>query len=799
MISPLKPGLTERIKHTARRIGTFLKSVLVPSEGQFNWAGWAILILTILVILYIDFRYLPLLGIGVFFIFLVFYLGGYSLASLGIDFVISLFWKLPRFFRFIVVAALLLYLDIIPGSTKVSLILAVYLLILASLIGGSLYNLKPDRYARLSRRSKIQSFLILSLGLCMLLLGMYWMFYHGRTLESPKNAAMSVDVLPQPVQSTDLSEAGRLEVHQLFYGSGKDKHRMEYGDSADILTDSVDASGFVSNWNKFHGKMRTWYWGFDEKALPINGRVWYPEGKGPYPLVLIVHGNHNDHEYSDPGYTYLGEHLASRGYILVSVDMNFLNGSWANIFDRLKEENDCRGWLMLKHLEYWRKWATTEDHPLYGKVDTNNIALMGHSRGGEAVAIAAMFNQLPFYPDDATIGFNFGFNIRSVISIAPVDGQYKPAEVGTFFKNVNYFTIHGSFDMDMQSFHGARQYQRIQFTDSTHYYFKSGLYIYRANHGQFNTIWGRNDVGYPGIHLYNRKAILNADEQRKIARFYFTAFLEATLRDKTEYVPFFQDYRTARDWLPETIYLNQFEDSRTDFFCTFDEDLDVSTGTYPHVKISSEYLTVWREELVPLKWGKQDTRGVFLGWNIGETDSIPGKYTMTADTDLPADTTTFLVFALADAKESSQPKKDQNGDKTAVDSLQQETNSNTGNNKPKSRKEKADKEKKEEKDKEPIDFSIVLSDQTGQSAALPLHYFSYLQPQIESAIMKADFLTKESKSEVIFQHFRFPLKVFSEINPALDLMGIRKIQLVFDRSNEGVLVLDNLGFSSSYQ
>ena len=37
----------------------------------------------------------------------------------------------------------------------------------------------------------------------------------------------------------------------------------------------------------------------------------------------------------------------------------------------------------------------------------SRITLMGHSRGGEAVAVAAAFNTLSYYPDDATIKFDF--------------------------------------------------------------------------------------------------------------------------------------------------------------------------------------------------------------------------------------------------------------------------------------------------------------------------------------------------------------------------------------------------------
>lgn len=90
-----------------------------------------------------------------------------------------------------------------------------------------------------------------------------------------------------------------------------------------MITKTVDASDFVEKWSS----VRTRTLGFGPEAMPLNGQVWYPEGKGDFPLVMIVHGNHLMTDYSDPGYEYLGNLLASRGYIVVSVDENFLNGS----------------------------------------------------------------------------------------------------------------------------------------------------------------------------------------------------------------------------------------------------------------------------------------------------------------------------------------------------------------------------------------------------------------------------------------------------------------------------------------
>ena len=257
---------------------------------------------------------------------------------------------------------------------------------------------------------------------------------------------------------------GSYKVVTLSYGSGKDRHRPEYGARADWIARTVDGSKLLDNWDGFSGWLRTRYWGFDASALPLQARVWHPAGDGPFPLALIVHGNHAMEDFSDPGYAYLGELLASRGIILASVDENFLNSSFSagvNLLDDrpgLKKENDARGWLLLEHLAQWRDWNADPAHPFHGRVDMDRVALIGHSRGGEAVGIAAAFNALSRYPDDATLEFDYGFNLRGVIAIAPVDGQYQPREQGTPVDDVNYFTIHGSMDGDVQSFEGVAQY-----------------------------------------------------------------------------------------------------------------------------------------------------------------------------------------------------------------------------------------------------------------------------------------------------------------------------------------------------
>src|SRR5436309_3239080 len=150
----------------------------------------------------------------------------------------------------------------------------------------------------------------------------------------------------QLLDAPNPADRGPYAVKSFYYGSGTDKQRLYFHDSVAIKTKPADASAFVSMQPE-QADDRKNYWGFDTKKFPINGRVWYPDGAGPFPLVLVVHGNHNMKDFSDPGYQYLGEHLASRGFILASVDENFLNGNMRN-------ENDARAWMLLEHLVSWR-------------------------------------------------------------------------------------------------------------------------------------------------------------------------------------------------------------------------------------------------------------------------------------------------------------------------------------------------------------------------------------------------------------------------------------------------------------
>ncbi len=375
-----------------------------------------------------------------------------------------------------------------------------------------------------------------------------------------------------------------------------------------------------------------------------------PRGDGPFPLALIVHGNHRMEDHSDPGYAYLGELLASQRIIMASVDENYINGTWSGDFRG--KEMQLRGWLLLEHLHLWHEWNRTPGHRFEGRIDVEKVALMGHSRSGEAVAIAHAFNQLAHYPDDATVDFDYGFNTRSLVALAQIDRRY-PRRMK--LENVNFLALQGSYDADEPSFHGLRQFRRLTFTDDD-YWFKAGIYIHHANHGQFNSSWGRFDSGFPGRWLLNTGPLISGEDQREIAKVYISAFLLATLRGVDDYLPLFRDPRVASNGLPDDIvYVQQFDDSTFSPVADYEEDIDVTTASRAGAFIETEGLTLWREEeLLGRDKLTQSTNVVVVGWN-----ESGASYAVTLGHDkLELDDSMALSFFLSSSTEKPDDDED---------------------------------------------------------------------------------------------------------------------------------------------
>jgi dienelactone hydrolase len=675
-----------------------------------------------------------------------------------LDLVIRVF---PRLYRAVAVAAIIMLIMLFfSGSGPLGQgIGALLVLAVGSLLGAGIWTLSRGAWSTLTPLHRVEAVVGGALGLGLLAFSAGWYVWPG-----PKVAPLPVNDTAAniaPLLLEDPSQPGPYTVRTLTYGSGADLRRAEFGSEADLITVPVDGSAFIDRWEGIPGQLRTAYWGFDLTELPVNGRVWYPEGEGPFPLALIVHGNHNMLHHSDPGYAYLGDLLASRGMILVSVDQNFLNGGWMDRIliwkdSGLREENDGRGWLLLEHLVQWQRWHEAEGNPFTGKVDMDRIAVMGHSRGGEAAAIAAAFNRMGAYPGNGFRALAYDFNIRAVVAIAPVDGQYKPAGRGTSLHDVNYLTLHGAYDGDVRAFHGARQYNRVTFSPGGEG-FKSAVYIDRANHGQFNSRWGRADAGsFPRAGMLNLRPMMDEADQQQIAMVLISAFLEATLKDQLGYVALFRDLRRAQDWLPEVAYLARYDDARTTYLATFEEDVDPTTATLPGATVVGESLTRWGEGIVEQKWDDQQTSAVTLGWANADAATFYAVKLEEVDQE--------VLGGLADSLASA--------DARLIFSL---AAGETG--------------------EEALDLTVEVLDRSGAAARLPLSHMGLLPPQPEFRTLKHPVLERQDMrwAEPVFRGYEFPFADFRVVAPDFDPTELIEVRFVFDRSANGLVLLDDVG------
>lgn len=697
------------------------------------------------------------------------------LAALLVALLITIFRRLPRFPTGFIIGSCVIVMAL-WGPPELGIVMAIGIGLSTGILGATIATFLRGNFqqAALSKKIVVMSLFVLALAGNVFFV---WLFAHEGSMEKLISWKPPENSMPAKLAAPDPSAAGPFHIQKLLYGVGNDIRRPEYGSSVAIKTRTVDASDFFKDFEGWKRWSRKKYWGFDVDKLPLNARVWYPEGPGPFPLALIVHGNHNMAEFSDSGYAYLGELLASRGIILASVDENFLN---SGLFHDPPKQQAVRGWMLLEHLKLWQEWNQAEGNPFHGKVDMSRIALMGHSRGGEAAATAAAFNHMKYAPEDANIKFDYGFSIKAVVAIAPADGQYKPAGQPRRIEDVSYLTIQGAHDMDVSSFDGSRQWDHVRYTQPGPW-FKAEIYAYRANHGQFNTSWGRDDAGKPLGWLLNLKPLMPGDEQRRISKTYISAFLEATLKDHREYLPVFEDWRVARTWLPDTLYINRYQDTSYVPLASFDEDADLTTTSAPGGHIAGENLSVWNEGKIPWRDGDRGYNGVFLGWNRAK-DAPAATYAITlpegaaAKWHLGQGSTIELSIAALD-EDAPLPGKKKDAEKE--------------------KKKEEDKSKK--KERESPDFTIELVTADGATASAPVSRFLSIPPPFKekfTKLAKMDDAAYTQDWEAVFQSVRIPLSDFQAVNTSkpFDPAKLAVVRLKFDRTPMYKICISGVGF-----
>lgn len=211
----------------------------------------------------------------------------------------------------------------------------------------------------------------------------------------------------------------------------------------------------------------------DEELFPtqIKGSFYFPrqdsQQAGSVPLVFLFPGRHSDcrsqinvpgyglypYDYgqtttqgecpfnnntiieSNRGFDYLGQALASYGFAAISIDPLTINRLDGRADD--SSLNRARARLIFRTIEKAQQWNSQANtsvaalgFDVSGKLDFQNIGIMGHSRGGMAARIAYnIINRTsPVFAGELyDWAGNLDIKIKAVFEIAP----YEAVEYGT--------------------------------------------------------------------------------------------------------------------------------------------------------------------------------------------------------------------------------------------------------------------------------------------------------------------------------------------------------------------------------
>jgi hypothetical protein len=244
---------------------------------------------------------------------------------------------------------------------------------------------------------------------------------------------------------------------------------------------------------------------------------------GKLPLVVISHGN--GHHYT--WYDYLGEHLASWGYVVMSHRNNTVPGPVTAAVTTITNTDV----FLAMH-------PSMEGGLLDGHIDQDQIAWVGHSRGGEGVVLA--------YHDmvrgAAHTSVLEAENVVLVSSIAPTLFE-TPDDADPH--DVVYHQMNGSRDGDVTGApsNSIVQYFRIfQRGDGDHLV----TYVQGADHNDFNCC-GAED----GAWASGPGETIGRESAQRVAKSYFLAMFDHYIRGDEilgEYL-----WRNPESFRPDTV------------------------------------------------------------------------------------------------------------------------------------------------------------------------------------------------------------------------------------------------------
>ena len=542
------------------------------------------------------------------------------------------------------------------------------------------------------------------------------------------------------VQSVDIREfsaylqPGSHEVAVIDYGPSQE---------CEIVTGEADVSGYAER-EGMQGLLEDIYFDNSLQKAPIAGRIWYPCDGVSCPVLFIVHGNHAFDVQSHLGYSYLGEYLASNGYVVVSVDENILNC--------MSGENDARAVLLLENIRALLKENISEDSALYNRINPDRIAVAGHSRGGEMITDAFLFSKSRKCPDNGNINYDYDFDIKALIAIAPTSDQYMPGGFSARPENVNYLLIQGGWDQDVSRFMGEKQYNNIVFDDdAATKQIKASVYILNANHGQFNSMWGRYDLSGASEGFLNTAPLLDETEQQLIAKAYIRTFLDMTLLGDDRFAALLVNNDAFAQALPKTVYVTNYQDNGFVMLNDFESEGVVSgyglTAENDNCRVVCRNMKSWRTVRNVSGNGEEEENHVLeCKWSKGVNPTVEIDIPETDMTDL------CLSFRMADMSENKPDNMD---------------GRDAG-----------------------INYIVVLRD--SQNREVSCERPIYIYPGLAVQLYKSDIFTGNYEYKHPLQTICVAPKMFSG-DADFDFSTVSAVNICINEESEGKIIIDSIG------
>ncbi|GAA1434567.1 hypothetical protein GCM10009616_29310 [Microlunatus lacustris] len=287
------------------------------------------------------------------------------------------------------------------------------------------------------------------------------------------------------------------------------------------------------------------------KKTELRGRVYLPDGApGKRPVVLFLHGMHTNC-YGGPGdlgvwpcrpgakpvpnhlgYAAMARSLASQGYVVAS-----LSGNGVNVYSNLDVDagQRARGELVLATLDLVGRGNSGSGALAFlrGRADLTRVGLMGHSRGGEGVARAALINTQRTKP----------YGILGLFLIAPTDVARLTVP------GVSTGVLLPYCDGDVSDLQGQHYLDDLRRASGGDRSFKTGMLVLGANHNYFNTEWSPGAVSDGGDDSQpddpaspcnpRHPDRLTAAEQQAAGRAYLTGFFRTAVGRDNRFLPLF--------------------------------------------------------------------------------------------------------------------------------------------------------------------------------------------------------------------------------------------------------------------